>query len=123
MGVVLGVDQLDVDANLVARPADTAFEHIAHTELAADLLRVDRIVPIGESGVPRDHEHVREPGQIGRQIGSDPVGKILLLAVIAEVGKRQHDNRQMRPGRASSGIDGTVVSAAGSGCLTGATKR
>jgi hypothetical protein len=44
MRVGLGIDQLDVDADLVARSTDAPFEHIADAQLAADLLRVDRLV-------------------------------------------------------------------------------
>ena len=51
MCVSCGIDQLRVDADLVARSTDTPFEYIAHAKLAADLLRVDRLVPISESGI------------------------------------------------------------------------
>src|SRR6516165_6163688 len=40
------IDQLGVDAELVARPPDAPFEHIAHTQLPADLSRVDGLVPV-----------------------------------------------------------------------------
>ena len=40
----------------VARSPDAPFEHIAHPQFAADLLRVDRLVPVGERGIARDHE-------------------------------------------------------------------
>jgi hypothetical protein len=96
MRVGLGIDQLGVYAELVARPPDAPFEHIAHAQLATNLLRVDRLVPVGKRGIARDHEHVRHPRQIGRQIVGDPVGKILLVGVVAEVGERQHDDRQAR---------------------------
>jgi len=94
MRVGLGIDQLNSDADLVARPANASFQHIAHAQLAADLPRVDRLVPIGEGGVARDHEHVREPRQISRQILSDSVCEIPLVPVVAEIGKRQHNDRQ-----------------------------
>jgi hypothetical protein len=61
MRVGFGIDQLGGDANPVSRPLDFSFRHIAHTKLAADLLRVDRPVPVGKGGVARDHEHVRDP--------------------------------------------------------------
>src|SRR5271165_260100 len=38
-----------------------------------------------------------DPRQIGRQILGDPVGEILLLAVVAQGCKRQHDDRQAWP--------------------------
>jgi class 3 adenylate cyclase len=59
------------DSNLVARPADASVQHIAYTKLAADLLRVDGLVPVGERGIARDHEHAREPRQVGRQRAAD----------------------------------------------------
>ena len=93
MGIRLGVDQLGGDADLVSRPLDASCQHIAHTKLAADLLRVDQLVPVRESGIARDHEHVRDPRQIGCQILGDPVGEILLPGVAAEVGKGQDDDR------------------------------
>ena len=61
MRVDFGIDQLGIDAHLVARPTDAPFQHVAHTKFAADLLRADRLVAIGEGGVARDNEHVREP--------------------------------------------------------------
>jgi len=42
MRVGRGVDQLGVDANPVPRSLDTAFQHVTHAELTADLFRVDR---------------------------------------------------------------------------------
>jgi hypothetical protein len=56
----------------------------------AYLPRVDRLAPVSERGVVRDHQHVRDPRQIGRQILSDPIGKILLVGVIAEIGEGQY---------------------------------
>jgi hypothetical protein len=96
MRVGRGVDQLGVDAEPVARPPDAPFEHVAHTKLAADLLGVDGLVPIGERGIARDHEHILEPREIGRQILGDPVREILLLPIVAEVCKGEDDDRQTR---------------------------
>ena len=83
MRVGFSIDHLGGDADPVSRELDISFDHIAHTELAADLLRVDRLAPIGERGIARDHETAFDPRQIGRQILGDPVGKILLLGVVA----------------------------------------
>src|SRR5215217_8035435 len=33
MRIALGVDQLGIDPDLVSRPTDAAFQHIAHTEI------------------------------------------------------------------------------------------
>jgi hypothetical protein len=82
MRIDLGVDQLSVDADPIARPPDAPFKHIAHPQLTADLLRVDPLILIGEGGAARDNETVCDPRQIGRQILGDRVGKILLLGAI-----------------------------------------
>jgi hypothetical protein len=92
MRVGFGIDQLGGDADPVCRSLDVSFEEIAHTKLAADLFRLDRLVPVGKGSVARDHEHVRDPRQIGRQIPGDPVGEIFLFGVAAEVGKGQYDD-------------------------------
>ena len=92
MCIRLGIDQLSVDADLVARATDASFQHIADTKLAADLLRLDRFIPVGERGIPRDHEHVRDPRQIGRQILGDPVREILLLPVFTQISEGHHHN-------------------------------
>jgi len=76
------------------QPADAALEHIAHSKLAADLLRIERPVAIRESSIARDDKHAREPRQIGRQILGDAVREILLVGIIAEIGERQLDDRK-----------------------------
>ena len=45
MCIALGIDELSVDTNLVARSPDAAFEHIANAEILADLPSVDIFVP------------------------------------------------------------------------------
>ena len=49
---------------------------------------------ISNRRVARNDEHIREPRQIGRQILGDAVGEILLLAVVAQITKGQHHDRQ-----------------------------
>ena len=43
------VDKLTRDANPVARLAHAAFEDVAHTKFAADLLYIDIPAPVGET--------------------------------------------------------------------------
>ena len=69
MSVGFRVDELRIDAYQVARPPNTSFQYLAHTQLAADLTGDNRPVAIGESGVARDHHYVRDPREIGCQIG------------------------------------------------------
>jgi len=109
MRVCGSTDQLRVDSDLIARSPDASFQHVAHPQLAADLLCVDRLVPVRERGIPRDHEHICKSRQIGRQIFGDSICKILLLDIVAEIGEWQHDDRQARrkrrPGDWRSGQD------------------
>src|SRR6516164_2252313 len=54
MLVGFGGDQLGVDADLVARPSHAAFQYIAHSQLAPDLLCIDVLVPVRECSIARD---------------------------------------------------------------------
>jgi peptide/nickel transport system substrate-binding protein len=96
MRVGLGIDQLGVDANVVTQPSDAAFQYIANAELTADLLCINGLVPICNCSITRDHEHARDTREIGRQILGDPVRKILLVGVVAQIGEREHDDGQAR---------------------------
>ena len=90
----LRIDQLGIDADLLAGALDTSFEDITHAEVAADPLGIDRFAFVGKRGVARDHQAALDPRNVGRQILGDPVGEIFLLGVVAAIGERQHDDRQ-----------------------------
>jgi hypothetical protein len=92
----LGIDQLGVDPDLVARPPDTPFQHVAHVQLAADLLCFYRSALIGEGSTPGDDETPHHARQIGRQVVGDAVREIFLVRIVIEVGKRHDDDRQVR---------------------------
>src|SRR5271170_8305735 len=96
MPVCLGIDQLSVDPELIARPPDAPFKHVSDPQVAVDLLGIGRLCPVGERGIARDHEHVRESREVGRQILGDPVREILLLWIVAQIGERQYHYRQAR---------------------------
>ena len=98
MGSGLGRDELRVDLDRLAEAAHAAFQKIAHAELAADFLGVDRLALVGEGGVAGDDEGVGQLREVGRQIVGDSVGEILLLRIAAEVLERQHDDRKPRRG-------------------------
>ena len=51
MLVGLGIDQLHVYSDPIARPLHAPFQHITYAQFVTDLLRVDRLVPISERGV------------------------------------------------------------------------
>src|SRR5260221_483603 len=47
----LGIDELSIDTDSIVAALHTAFQHVAHAKLAAELLRVCRPALEGESGV------------------------------------------------------------------------
>src|SRR5215469_13783850 len=94
MRVGRSIDKLSIDPNLSTQPTDASFQYVAYAQLASDLLRDDWLVPVRERGIARDHEHIRDPRQIGRQILGNAVREILLLRIIAEVTEGQHYDRQ-----------------------------
>jgi hypothetical protein len=104
MRIGLGVDQLGIDADPVVRTPDAAFQDITHTKLAPDLPCVDSLVPVGERGIARDHEHSCEPRQIGRQILGDAVREILSLGVVAQIAKGERTTIDKRGATAGCGI-------------------
>ena len=54
----VGVDELGVDPHLVAARLNRAFQHIAHAQILADRLGVDRLALVGEGRIARDDEAV-----------------------------------------------------------------
>jgi hypothetical protein len=66
----------------------------SRANLKTTLLGFDRLVPIGERSIARDHETVRDPRQIGCEILGDSIREILLLRIVAQIDKGQHYVRQ-----------------------------
>ena len=92
---------------------DAAVEHVAHPEIAADPLRVDRRAAVGERrGAGRDEEPP-QTCEAGDDVFGQALGKILLAAVLAEVGEGQHGDRGtglrafVGDGRAFERLDGS----------------
>ena len=56
MAAVGGVDQLGVDAQVVAGATDAAFEDVADAQFLADLRRLDGLALVGEGGVAGNDE-------------------------------------------------------------------
>ena len=95
VGAGSGVDQLSRDANAVPGFPDAAFEGVAHAQLAADLLQVHRLAPVGEARVAGDYEDPFDPGQPGDDVFDHAVGEVVLLWIAAEIGERQHRDRRL----------------------------
>jgi hypothetical protein len=64
-----GVDELRVDAHAILITLDRAFKHVADAKFFADLLGVDALAFVGESGVARE---------FGGEILGNAVGEIVL---------------------------------------------
>ena len=82
------------DAERVARPSHTAFEHVADAEVARDLPHVGRLPLVGERRVAGDHREAAEAAERGDHVVHHAVGEPVLLRLAAEVGEGQH--RQAR---------------------------
>ncbi len=85
-------NELCADAQPLAGPANAAFEHITHAQLARDLPHIDGAVLVDECRVAGDHEQPADAGQAGDQILGHPVGEVLLIGIVAHVVERQHSD-------------------------------
>src|SRR5215472_10504896 len=85
MRAALGIDELSVEPDPLARVLHAAFEHVAHAELATDLTGVDRLALIGESGVARDREDARTAREVGRQRLGDAVDEGVVLGAPTDI--------------------------------------
>src|ERR1051325_4624035 len=88
-----GIDQLRADAHPFSAVADGAFENVADTHFAPDLLYVDGAAFVGEARVSRRHEEPAPLGQRGDDVFGDPVYEIFLIGIAAFVQKRQDGDR------------------------------
>ena len=88
-----GIDELPGDAHPVRGLAHAAFQHVAHAQLATDLLHVDRPALVGEARIARDDEQPANARQRRDDVLHHAVGEVLLLGVAAQVQERQHGNR------------------------------
>ena len=91
MGAAPGVDELGVDPHLIAARLNRAFQHIAHAQILADRLGVDRLALVGKGGVARDDEAVADARESGGQFIGERVGEVVLRRIAAEIGEGQHD--------------------------------
>ena len=89
------VDQLRGDAHPTAGLAHRAFEHIAHAELAPDLLHIDRLALVGEARIAGDDEEPADARERGDDLLDHAVDEIFLLRVAAHIGEGQHRDRRL----------------------------
>ena len=87
---------MGIDTDPASDALDAAFDDITNAELRTDLSRVHKPAAVTEGGIGGDYERLGEARQIGGQIFGDGVGKILLIAIGAQIGEGQNDDRQPR---------------------------
>jgi len=87
-------DQLRGDADPITALAHRAFQHVAHTEFAADLLHVDEAALVAEARIAGDDEQPADTGERGNDLLDHAVGEILLFRVAAHIGERQYRYRR-----------------------------
>src|SRR5262249_54341391 len=89
------LNQLRGNAHATASLAHRAFEHIAHAQLAADLLHINGLALVGEARIARDDEEPADAAERGDDLLDHAVSEILLLRVAAHIGERQHRNGRL----------------------------
>src|SRR6185503_2171811 len=66
MRITAGVDQLDINAQTIARTLHAPLQQVSNAELLADLARVPRLARVvGAGGIAADDFKVSNPRQIG----------------------------------------------------------
>ena len=93
-----------VDPDVISVAPHRALYCPPDAELLAECLKVDLLVFICKScSAPNDERagHLRE---IGRQVGRNAVGEIVLLGIVIEVREWQDDERRAVTGRAAASL-------------------
>lgn len=89
-----GVEKLDGRSYPAAHLAHASLRHVADTELAADPFDLGRLALVGEAGMAGDDEQRPESRQLGDDVPCDPIRKIVLPGITAQVGERKHRKRR-----------------------------
>src|SRR5215471_12663881 len=87
------LDQLRGDPQPVAALADASFEHVAHAELASDLLHINRAAFVDEAAVACDDKEPPELRQRRGDVFDHAIGEDFLLGVGAHVRERKRRDR------------------------------
>jgi hypothetical protein len=92
IGPVHRVEELAGDAHAPARLAHAALQHVANTQLRADLRQVDGLPLVGEGGIAGDDQKPPPFRQRRDDVLGDAVDEISLLGVASDVVERQNGN-------------------------------
>src|SRR6516162_8155301 len=90
MRIVVGPDQLHVDVHAIAGLLDTAFEYMAHAQLARDLRQILRRTAVARSGSTRDYAKPADPRQRGDDFVLNTLCKKCVVFFRTEILERQH---------------------------------
>src|SRR5436853_5360817 len=99
MRIVCGIDELDIDAHLIARFLDSAFEDIRDAELLRDVRNVIARTLESLCRCARDDLEVTDSREPGQDLLLNAVGEIRVRFIVAQVFERQHRDRFPRHGR------------------------
>lgn len=88
-------DQLRCNPEPVARFANAAFLHIAHSQLAADMLDVNPAALVAEAGIAGDDEQSTESRQRSYDVFDHAIGKVVLLCIATHVLKGPNRDRRL----------------------------
>src|SRR5690348_2245863 len=95
MGSCCSLDQLRSNAYPTAGPAYRAFQDIAHTQFAPDLLHINRTPFVGEGRIPGDDKEPFDPRESGNDFLDHAISEIFLLGIAAHVLEWQHRYRRL----------------------------
>ncbi|MET4118376.1 hypothetical protein ABIB85_004825 [Bradyrhizobium sp. JR1.5] len=97
------VSKRHVHPDSISSPLHGALYRPPDAKVLAERLEIDLLIPIGESRPAPDHECIGHLREVGRQIGRNAIGEIVLLCIVVEVGEWQDNERQtgsnVGPGR------------------------
>ena len=96
MSAGAGVDELGVDFGLGVDELHRTLQHIAHPQVPADGLRVERLALVGEGRIARDHEGPVNTSEAGGQLIGQRVDEVVLRRIAGQIGERQHHDGKTR---------------------------
>ena len=91
-----GVDELGVDPHPITARLNRAFENIAHPQILADRLGVDRLALEGHGRVARDDEGVAHARETGYQFVGHGVDEVILPRIARQVDEGRDDDGKTR---------------------------
>src|SRR5262249_18792979 len=89
VGSIRRVEHLAGDAHAAASLAQAALEDVAHTQVRADLFKIDRFALIRKARIGGDDQEPPPLRQRGDDVLGDAVDEVALLGIAGHVAERQ----------------------------------